>query len=107
PVGNNAMATVTRVTLTCDLCGDVQDVTTRTFELDGEAYEIDLCPKDGKALGKIAAGYLAKARKVIARPGHRAARRQRGGRPRGRAATAASGDGASAPATDVSGRGRG
>jgi hypothetical protein len=100
------MTTITRVTLTCDLCGDAENVKTWTFELDGQAYEIDLCRKDGRALGRVAAGYIAKARKMIARPGHRQAQRQRGGKPRVRGATAATGDGARAPGSEVSGRGR-
>jgi hypothetical protein len=83
------MATVTQAQLTCDVCGDTNDVKTRTFELDGTAYEIDLCRKDGNALGKVAARYIAKARKVTARR----RRRRRNGRPRSRAASAASGDG--------------
>src|SRR5437588_8734359 len=72
------MTTVTQVKLTCDVCGGTNDVKTRTFGLDGKAYEIDLCRKDGNALGRVAAGYRAKARKVTAERG----RRQRGGRPR-------------------------
>ena len=83
------MATVTQVALTCDLCGNVKDVKTWTFALDGKTYEIDLCRKDGNALGKVAAGYIAKARKVTTGPG----RRRRGGRPRSRPASAASGKG--------------
>jgi hypothetical protein len=100
------MATVTRVTLTCDLCGGAADVATWTFGLDGKAYEIDLCRKDRTALDRVAARYIAKARKVSARPGHRPARRQRNSRPRVGGATAASGDGARAPGAEVSGRGR-
>jgi hypothetical protein len=61
------MATVTQVTLTCDVCGNAKDVKTWTFRLDGKAYEIDLCRKDGNALDRITAGYIAKARKVTAR----------------------------------------
>jgi translation elongation factor EF-1beta len=61
------MATVTQVMLTCDVCGDAKDVKTWTFELDGQAYVIDLCRKDGNALGAVAAGYVAKARKVTTR----------------------------------------
>jgi hypothetical protein len=88
------MATVTEVNLTCDVCGGTNDVKTRTFGLDGQAYQIDLCRKDGNALGKVAGRYIAKARKVTAKR-----RRQRhGGRPRSRAATAASGDGTGARA---------
>jgi hypothetical protein len=88
------MATVTRVTLTCDLCGGAEDVATWRFGLDGEAYEIDLCRKDGQALAGVAAGYIAKARKTTARPGHRPAQRRRGGGSRVRGATAAGGGGA-------------
>jgi len=72
------MATVTQAQLTCDVCGDTNDVKTRTFGLDGKAYVIDLCRKDGNALGKVAARYIAQARKVTAqRP-----RRRRSSRPR-------------------------
>jgi len=92
------MATVTQVTLTCDVCGNAKDVKNWTFGLDGKAYEIDLCRKDGNALGRVTAGYIAKARKVTARPGQR----QQGGRPRLRAANAASGDGARASRTKAS-----
>ena len=81
------MATVTQVKLTCDVCGDTNDVKTRTFGLDGKAYEIDLCRKDGNALGRVAARYVAKARKGTARQ-HR---RQNGGRPREEAKTSRSG----------------
>lgn len=97
-----AMATVTRVRLTCDLCGDAEDVKTRTFELDGKAYEIDLCRKDGKALGAVAAAYIAKARKITAGPGQR----QRGGRPRVRQAAASSGNGTRAAGSKASDRAR-
>jgi hypothetical protein len=83
------------------MCGNAKDVETRTFGLDGKAYEIDLCQKDGNALGRVASGYIAKARKVTAKPGRRHGRRQRGGRPRVRAATSASGDGAKARAAGV------
>lgn len=81
------MATVTQVKLTCDVCGNAIDVKRRMFELDGTAYEIDLCRKDGNALGRVAARYIASARKVTAKRSGR----QRGGRPRSRAA---GGDGA-------------
>ncbi|MBV9094945.1 MAG: GvpL/GvpF family gas vesicle protein [Streptosporangiaceae bacterium] len=97
-----AMATVDRVIRTCDVCGNAQDVKTWTFGLDGTAYEIDLCRKDGNALGRVAAGYIAKARKVTATSGMR----RRGSRPRRGAAAAASDNGAGGPRTDVSGRGR-
>jgi Lsr2 len=65
------MATVTEVKLTCDVCGNANDVKTWTCGLDGQAYEIDLCRKDGNALGGIAAGYIAKARRVTAKRNHR------------------------------------
>jgi hypothetical protein len=77
------MTTVTEVQLTCDVCGGANDVKTRTFGLDGKAYEIDLCRKDGNALDRVAARYTAKARKVTAKP----SRRGHGGRPRARTKT--------------------
>src|SRR5947209_8123820 len=80
------MTTVTQVKLTCDVCGDTNDVNIRTFALDGKAYEIDICRKDGNALGKVAARYIAKARKVTARR----RRRQHGGRPQEGAKTSRS-----------------
>jgi len=79
------MATVTEVNLTCDVCGGTNDVKTRTFGLDGQAYEIDLCGKDGIALGRVAARYTAKARKVTAKR-----RRRPQGRPRAGAKTSRS-----------------
>jgi Gas vesicle synthesis protein GvpL/GvpF/Lsr2 len=97
------MASVTQVTRTCDVCGKAEDVKTWTFGLDGKAYEIDLCRKDRDALGKVTARYIAKARKVTARPGHR----RHGGRPRPQAANTASDNGTGAPRTKASGRGRG
>jgi hypothetical protein len=81
------MTTVIQVKLTCDVCGGTNDVKTRTFGLDGKAYEIDLCRKDGNALGRVAARYIAKARKVTAKR----RRRQHGGRPRQGAKTSRSG----------------
>ena len=95
------MATITQVSRTCDMCGDGKDVQTWTFGVDGETYQIDLCPKDGKDLSEIKARYIPKARKVTVRKS-----RRRGGRqPRSRAATAASSDGANASGTKTSGRG--
>ncbi len=79
------MATLTQVTLTCDVCGKPKDVQTRTIGLDGKTYEIDLCPKDGKGLSKAAAGYVSNARKITARQ----APRENGRTPRSRAETAA------------------
>ena len=75
------MTTVTQVELACDVCGDTNDVKTRAFALDGQAYAIDLCRKDGDALGRVAATYMAKARTVTA--GRRSG--QRRGRPRKKA----------------------
>jgi hypothetical protein len=80
------MATVTQAQLTCDVCDGTNDVKTRTFGLDGKAYVIDLCRKDGNALDRVAARYTAKARKVTAKRG----RRRRDGRPRARAKTSRS-----------------
>jgi hypothetical protein len=70
------MATVTQVELTCDVCGNATDVKTWAFGLDGKAYEIDLCRKDGNALGRVTAGYISKARKVPARPDRRPGQQQ-------------------------------
>jgi hypothetical protein len=75
------MATLTQVTLTCDVCGNAEEVQTRTLGLDGKAYEVDLCPKDSKGLSKAAAGYVSKARTGPATRGPRAG----GRRPRSRA----------------------
>lgn len=66
------MATLTEVTLTCDLCGASDDVQTQTIGLDGKTYEVDLCQKDRDDLTRLAAGYIGKARQVSAR---RSARR--------------------------------
>lgn len=96
------MATRTQVMLSCDICGNAKDVETRTLGLDGKTYEIDLCPKDGKGLSMVAAGYASKARKVTARNSPR----HNGRRPRSRAETAAIGDRGRAPGTKRSGRGR-
>lgn len=90
------MATVTEVTHTCDVCGGAKDVETRMFELDGKAYEIDLCRKDSNGLGRIAAKYIAKARKVTGRPRRRRGQRDRGARRHMRRATAARDDGGAA-----------
>lgn len=96
------MATLTQVTLACDVCGNAKDVQTRTIGLDGKTFEIDLCPKDSKDLSKTAAGYVSKARKNTAR---RSARHN-GHRPRSRAHAAAIGDRARASGTKISDRGR-
>ena len=80
------MATVTQAQLTCDVCGDTKNIKTRTFELDGKAYVIDLCRKDGSSLDRVAARYTAKARKVTAKRGSR----RRGGKRRARAKTSRS-----------------
>lgn len=65
------MATLTQVKLTCDLCGNLEDVRTQAIALDGRTYEIDLCQKDGEALNRVTAGYIAKARKVAPRRSRR------------------------------------
>jgi gas vesicle protein GvpL/GvpF/Lsr2 protein len=96
------MTTHTRTELVCDICGDAKDVQTQKFGLDDKAYEIDLCPKDGEGLSNVADGYVSKARKVTAK---RSARHN-GRRPRPQAETAAIRDGAEAPGTKSSGRGR-
>lgn len=90
------MATVTELTLICDICGSAKDVRTWKFCLDGNAYQIDLCPKDGIALGRIAGRYITKARKVRGRSGHRQAQPPRRGGPRLQTTAASSRDGAKA-----------
>lgn len=67
PVGMKIMATLTHIELTCDLCGNANDVHTQTIGLDGKTYEIDLCHKDHAALDRVTADYVAKARKISAR----------------------------------------
>lgn len=96
------MATLTQVTLTCDVCGNAKDVQTRTIGLDGTTYEIDLCPKDGKGLSKAAAGYVSSARTTTTRH----AARGDGRRPRSRTETAAVRDWAKATGLEISDRGR-
>jgi len=96
------MATLTQVTLTCDVCGKTKDVQTRTIGLDGQTYEIDLCAKDGKGLSKAAAGYVSNARAITTRQ----AARENGRRPRSRADTAAIRDWAKASGLKISDRGR-
>jgi hypothetical protein len=54
---------------TCDICGSEKDVQTWTFGLEGKTYEIDLCPKDGKDLDKVAARYVSNARQAPTRKG--------------------------------------
>ena len=58
------MAQQVSVTITCDICGSSKDVQTHTISLDGQAREIDLCGKDGRALAKVASKYVPHARKV-------------------------------------------
>ena len=65
------MAKVTQAVITCDVCGNANDVQTRAFGFDGKKYEIDLCPEDGDGLGKVVAGYIPNARKVTSRGGQR------------------------------------
>jgi gas vesicle protein GvpL/GvpF/Lsr2 protein len=96
------MTTHTRTMLICDICGNAKDVQTQKFGLDDKAYEIDLCPKDGKGLSNAAAGYVSRARKVTAK---RSAQHN-GRRPRPQAETAAIRNGAKAPGRKSSGRGR-
>lgn len=80
------MATLTEVTLTCDLCGASDDVQTQTIGLDGKTYEVDLCRKDRDGLTRLAAGYIGKARQVSARrSARRNARRSRSKTPAARA----------------------
>jgi hypothetical protein len=103
------MTTHARTMLICDICGNAKDVQTQKFGLDDKAYEIDLCPKDGKGLSSVAAGYVSKARKATAKRSPR----HNGRRPRLQAGTAAIRDGAAAirdgakaPGKKSSGRGR-
>jgi ribosome-binding protein aMBF1 (putative translation factor) len=96
------MATLTQVTLTCDVCGKAKDVQTRTIGLDGKMYEIDLCPKDGNRLSKAVAEYVSNARQVTTRQ----VSRENAHRPRSRAETAAVRDWAKASGVKISDRGR-
>ena len=96
------MATLTQVTLTCDVCGKAKDVQTRTIGLDGKTYEIDLCPKDDKSLNKTAAEYVSNARKITATR----VTRENGHRPRSRTETAAIRGWAKASGMKISDRGR-
>lgn len=96
------MATVKQAICTCDVCGKMNDAQTWAFGFDGKRYEIDLCPEDGNGLGKVVAGYISKGRKVATGQGQR----RNGRRPRSPRATAAIGDGASAPGGKRSTRGR-
>jgi hypothetical protein len=96
------MATVTHVVLTCDVCGNAKDVQTWTFGLDGKAYEVDLCPKDGKALNRVTARYTSNARNVSA--GH--GQRHNGQKPRSGAAAAPQAAKASGPEANATGSGR-
>ena len=103
------MATLTQVTLTCDVCGKAKDVQTRTIGLDGKSYEIDLCPKDGKGLSKATSGYVSNARKICKAPRENTARqapRENGRRPRSRTETAAIRDWARTSGMQISDRGR-
>lgn len=68
------MVALTQVTLTCDVCGNAKGVQTRTLGLDGQTYEVDLCPKDSNGLSKATAGYVSKARR---RPATRGSRRSK------------------------------
>ena len=101
-VGIRMMATLTQLMLTCDLCGNAKDVRTRTVGLDGQAYEIDLCPKDSNGLSQAAASYMSKARKI---PARRSPRRS-GRKPRSRAENAAIRERVAAAGRNVSGQGR-
>jgi hypothetical protein len=65
------MATVTREIFTCDVCGNADDVQTRSFGFDGKRYEIDLCQEDRNSLSEVAAGYVSRARKAAIRQGQR------------------------------------
>jgi hypothetical protein len=96
------MATLTQVTLTCDVCGKAKDVQTRTMGLDGNMYEIDLCAKDGNGLSKAAVGYVSRARAITGPHVARGNRR----RPRARTDTAAVRDWARASGLEISDRGR-
>jgi hypothetical protein len=96
------MATLTEVTLTCDVCGKAKDVETRTIGLDGKTYQVDLCAKDGKGLSKAAAGYVSNARVITTRRVSRGKGRQ----PRSSNDTAAVRDWARASGLKISDRGR-
>lgn len=95
------MATVTRVTRTCDVCGDAKDIQTWTFGFDSKTYEVDLCPKDGNDLGKLKAEYIPEARKATPKQSQR-----RGGHRQRSGDATASSDGANASGTKTASRGR-
>jgi hypothetical protein len=90
------MATLTQVTLACDLCGSTDDVQTQAIGLDGKIYEIDLCPEDNEDLSRVAAGYIAKARKITSRGTPR--RKARKPRPAGKQGTRPAGKQGTRPA---------
>ena len=96
------MATRTQVMLSCDVCGNTNDVRTRAFGLDGKSYEIDLCPKDSRSLRDFAAGYVSEARKVTAGDSLRGG----GRKPRSRAETAGIDDGGRVRGMKMPGRAR-
>ena len=62
------MAQTVSVTITCDLCGSSKNAQTHRISLDGQAREIDLCGKDGRALDRVATKYIPYARKVRRAP---------------------------------------
>ena len=58
------MAQQVLVQVTCDVCGSPKDAQTHSLSLDGKNYEVDLCAKDGKALGKATQTFIDHARRV-------------------------------------------
>jgi hypothetical protein len=98
------MATVTREIFTCDVCGNADDVQTRSFGFDGKRYEIDLCLEDRNSLSEVAAGYVSRARKAAIRQGQRpSAKASRTAKASGAKASGAKASGAKASGAKASG----
>ena len=69
------MATRQQVLLIDDLDGSEAEGTVR-FALDGNDYEIDLNPKNARALRKLLSRYAERARKASSRPARGGRRRK-------------------------------
>jgi hypothetical protein len=58
------MASVVQHILVCDVDEETDGTQTYLVSLDGKGGEVELCPRDRAALKKVAARYIAKARRV-------------------------------------------